>query len=229
MNLLAEFQYRVVHIPGRTNPADFFTRKRFSDRVGPARHTGYSTPSQTRASSFSPPTTPSRPRCSSRPVPSPVPRCSSVLPFVVALQTALPSDPILWPLAAAAAAATPAGRAPTPCPASPSSFATGSSAACASAPAGSCGCRCSASSTRRRWAATQVGTRHCLSRAAWSGGRAGTPYVPARQGRAPAPSRSALPVASPDTQGRLHQPGLPRAPAGPLRSRLPALRCTSTS
>jgi hypothetical protein len=45
LNLLAEFQYRVVHIPGsgrrRTNPAHFkfltVTRKRFLDGVGPAR------------------------------------------------------------------------------------------------------------------------------------------------------------------------------------------------
>ena len=29
LNLLAEYQYRVVHIPGRTNPADFLTRKKF--------------------------------------------------------------------------------------------------------------------------------------------------------------------------------------------------------
>jgi hypothetical protein len=37
------------------------------------------------------------------------------------------------------------------------------------------------------------------------------PYVPTRQGRPPAPGRSALPVARPDTPGRLHpsQPGLP--------------------
>ncbi len=28
LNLLAEFQFRVVHIPGCTNPAEFFTQKR---------------------------------------------------------------------------------------------------------------------------------------------------------------------------------------------------------
>jgi hypothetical protein len=39
--LLAEYQYRVVHIPGRTNPADFLTRKRFRDGQGPAVRTGY--------------------------------------------------------------------------------------------------------------------------------------------------------------------------------------------
>ena len=37
LNLLAEFQYKVVHIPGRTNPADFLTRKRFPDGQGLAR------------------------------------------------------------------------------------------------------------------------------------------------------------------------------------------------
>jgi hypothetical protein len=42
--LLAEFQYRVVHIPGRTNPANFLTRQRFRDGIGPARHTGYPEP-----------------------------------------------------------------------------------------------------------------------------------------------------------------------------------------
>ena len=41
LNLLAEYQYRVVHIPGRTNPADFLTRKRFRDGSGPALRTGY--------------------------------------------------------------------------------------------------------------------------------------------------------------------------------------------
>ena len=42
--LLAEYQYRVVTIPGRTNPADFLTRKRFPDDPGPAPHTGYDEP-----------------------------------------------------------------------------------------------------------------------------------------------------------------------------------------
>ena len=43
LNLLAEYQYRVVHIPGRTNPADFLTRtrKRFRYGSGPALRTGY--------------------------------------------------------------------------------------------------------------------------------------------------------------------------------------------
>ena len=39
LNLLAEYQYRVVHIPGRTNPADFLTRKRFRDCMWLPIHT----------------------------------------------------------------------------------------------------------------------------------------------------------------------------------------------
>ena len=41
LNPLAEYQYRVMHISGSTNPADFLTRKRFPDGPGPAPHTGY--------------------------------------------------------------------------------------------------------------------------------------------------------------------------------------------
>ncbi len=44
LNLLAEYQYTVMHIPGRTNPADFLTRKRFPDGQGPALTTGYDDP-----------------------------------------------------------------------------------------------------------------------------------------------------------------------------------------
>ncbi len=44
LNLLAEYQYTVVHIPGRTNPADFLTRKRFRDGQGPALTTGHDDP-----------------------------------------------------------------------------------------------------------------------------------------------------------------------------------------
>ena len=46
LNLLAEYrdQYRVVHVPGRTNPADFLIRKRFPDGPGPAQRTGYDKP-----------------------------------------------------------------------------------------------------------------------------------------------------------------------------------------
>ena len=44
LNLLAEYQHHVVHIRGRTNPADFFTRKRFPDGQGPAQHKGHDEP-----------------------------------------------------------------------------------------------------------------------------------------------------------------------------------------
>ena len=44
LNLLAEYQYSGVHISGRTHPADFLTRKRFSDGAGPAPHTGHDEP-----------------------------------------------------------------------------------------------------------------------------------------------------------------------------------------
>ena len=40
LNLLAEYQFRVVHIPGRTNPADFLTRQRFPSGQDPAPATG---------------------------------------------------------------------------------------------------------------------------------------------------------------------------------------------
>ena len=41
---VAEYQYSGVHISGRTHPADFLTRKRFSDGAGPAPHTGHDEP-----------------------------------------------------------------------------------------------------------------------------------------------------------------------------------------
>ena len=101
LNLLAEYQYRVVHIPGRTNTADFLTRKRFPDGTGLAPHTGYAEPSS----------------CSQRPArllrsrPAPEPprflrplRRVAPLParlFAAAIRAALPSDPALGPRAAA--------------------------------------------------------------------------------------------------------------------------------
>jgi hypothetical protein len=41
LNLIAEYQYHVIHIPGRTNPADFLTHKRFPYGTEPALRTGY--------------------------------------------------------------------------------------------------------------------------------------------------------------------------------------------
>ena len=44
LNTLAEFRMKVVHIPGRTKPADFLTRKRFPTGPDPAPSTGYADP-----------------------------------------------------------------------------------------------------------------------------------------------------------------------------------------
>jgi len=105
LNLLAEYQYRVVHIPGRTNPADFLTRKRFSDGPGPAPHTGYDEP-ESALELFT--------------VAGSAPAAAFVTAghaaesprflhtdFAAALRAALPSDPVLGPLTAAAQAQAP--------------------------------------------------------------------------------------------------------------------------
>ena len=44
LNLLAEYQFRVVHIPGCAYAAAFFTRKRFPGGAAPAPPTGYDEP-----------------------------------------------------------------------------------------------------------------------------------------------------------------------------------------
>jgi hypothetical protein len=93
-----------VHIPGRTNPADFLTRKRFPDGVGPARHTGYLEPDsglELFTTHDSAPATVFVTACTESDSP-----LFLRTDFVVALQTTLPSDSILGPLAAEAAAAT---------------------------------------------------------------------------------------------------------------------------
>ena len=36
LNLIAEYRFRVVHIPGTSNPADALSRQRFPDGQGPA-------------------------------------------------------------------------------------------------------------------------------------------------------------------------------------------------
>jgi hypothetical protein len=41
LDLIAEFKFDVVHIPGRTNPADFLSRMRFASGTEPAPHAGY--------------------------------------------------------------------------------------------------------------------------------------------------------------------------------------------
>ena len=47
LNLLSEFKFKVVHIPGRSNPADFLSRMNFPSGSGPALATGYNDPDST--------------------------------------------------------------------------------------------------------------------------------------------------------------------------------------
>jgi hypothetical protein len=112
--LAAEYQYTVMHIPGRTNPADFITHKRFRDGQGPALTTGYYDPGSslelTAAVAFTHVgTCPNAPRFLHS-------------EFAAALRVALPADPLLGPLLAAAQASAPGpvsatGSArPTTCP-----------------------------------------------------------------------------------------------------------------
>ena len=109
LNLLAEYQYRVLHISGRTNPADFLTRKRFPD--GRTLRRTRATPSRIRHSSYSP-----RPARFPRAGPSAESPCFLHAEFA-AERAALPSDPVLGPLAAAAQAQVSSpGRPPTPRP-----------------------------------------------------------------------------------------------------------------
>ena len=109
LNLLAEYQYRVVHIPGSTNPADFLTRKRFPDGPGPAPHTGYAEPDSAlelfTASGAASAFVAAGPSAES-------PRFLHA-DFAAAIREALPSDPVLGPLAAEAQAqASSPGAAP---------------------------------------------------------------------------------------------------------------------
>ena len=105
LNLLAEYQYRVVHIPGRTNPADFLTRKRFPDGQGPAPHTGYDEPD----SALELFTVSGAPAASAFVAAGPAAESPRFLhaDFAAAVRAALPSDPVLGPLAAAAQAQDP--------------------------------------------------------------------------------------------------------------------------
>ena len=94
LNLLAEYQYKVVHIPGRTNPADFLTRKRFRDGMGPALSTGYDDPTSAlelfaaSAAAAAPPVTAF---VHSGPEPD-TPRFLHA-DFAAAIRAALPTDP----------------------------------------------------------------------------------------------------------------------------------------
>ena len=41
LDVIADFKFKVVHIPGRTNQADFITLKSFASGSGPAPTAGY--------------------------------------------------------------------------------------------------------------------------------------------------------------------------------------------
>ena len=102
LNLLAEYQYRVVHNSGRTNQADFLTRKRFLDGPGPARSTSYDDQDselELFATSAAPPASAF---VHSGPDPG-TPRFLHA-DFAAAVRAALPADPDFDPRAAALSA-----------------------------------------------------------------------------------------------------------------------------
>jgi len=100
LNLLAEFQYRVVHIPGRTNPADFLTRKRFLEGSDPAPHTGYDDPDSALELFVANGAAPAAVFVTAGSTPE-APRFLHT-DFAASVRAALPSDPVLGPLVAAA-------------------------------------------------------------------------------------------------------------------------------
>ena len=102
LNLLAEYQYRVVHIPGRTNPADFLTRKRFLDGSGPASHTGYDDPDSALELFVATGADPGVAFVTAGST-TEAPRFLHA-DFATSVRAALPSDPVLGPLAAEAQA-----------------------------------------------------------------------------------------------------------------------------
>jgi hypothetical protein len=157
--------------------------------------------------------------------------------FVVALQTALPSDPIMGPLAAAAAE-TPASAHAS----SRLSFVLRDGLLYRRSPRGDRLCVPAGGELRlqvlRELHATPLGghfgrdkTLSLARRSVWWQGLPADveAYVQScltcQRVKADHLRPAGLlfpPSARPDTPGRLHQPGLPRAPAGTLRSRLPA-------
>ena len=100
LNPLAEFQFRVVHILGRTNPADFTTRKRFPDGPGPASHTGYEEPDSALELFTAAGAAPAAAFVAVGAAEE-SPRFLHT-DFAAAIRAALPSDPVLGPLLAAA-------------------------------------------------------------------------------------------------------------------------------
>ena len=118
LNLLAEYQYRVVHIPGRTNPADFLTRQRFPDGQGPASRTGYDDPESALELYAALVQAPGPAAAFTHAGTGPdAPRFLHA-DFTSALRQALPSDPLLGPIAVAAQARAPNAvtAAGVPCP-----------------------------------------------------------------------------------------------------------------
>ena len=105
LKLLAENQYRVVHIPGWTTQAYFPTRKRFLDGPGPARSTSYidlDSELELFATSAAPP-------ASAFVHSGPDPGTPSFLhaDFAAAVRAALPTDPDFGPRASALLATRP--------------------------------------------------------------------------------------------------------------------------
>ena len=120
LNLLAEYLYWVVHIPGRSNAADFLTPKHFRDGSRPASSTGYDeADSQLDLFSAPPAATPNAAFVHFGGAPT-APRFLHA-DFASALLAALPTDQTLGPIFAAASIAFGAVDANgTPCgPASP--------------------------------------------------------------------------------------------------------------
>ena len=119
LNLLAEYQYSVVHIPGRTNPADFLTRKRFPDGSGPALHTGYDEPDSALELFAAAGQAPAVAFVAAGHSAAPAEESPRFLhaDFAAAIRAALPSDPVLGPLVTAAQLPTPStgAAAGTPC------------------------------------------------------------------------------------------------------------------
>jgi hypothetical protein len=105
LNLLAEYQYRVVHIPGRMNPADLLTCKRFQDGQGPAERTGYADPDSEFELFTAADTAPATAFVHVVQRPD-TPRCLHT-DFAEAVRVALAADPGLSPIAAAAQAEPP--------------------------------------------------------------------------------------------------------------------------
>ena len=101
-----------MHIPGRTNPADFLTRKRFRDARGPVLSTGYDeADSELELFSASPAAAPAGAFVHVGGAPT-APRFLHA-DFTSALREALPINPTLGPIVAVAAGAVEADG--TPC------------------------------------------------------------------------------------------------------------------